>query len=101
VELKDQIASEVGITSEQVRHVIEIFACETHRTFFEMKNDPYVQILWNTSPMGFFHLLGTLALSAENLGGEFHPEEYILRIGEAEEWQAFSDQMKDWIRPQG
>jgi hypothetical protein len=97
MELQEQIASELGITSEQVRRVIELFACETHRTFFEMKSDAYLQILWNSSSMAFFHLMGVLALSARNAGGEFPPEEYLLRLGPREKWKPFSDQMGEWV----
>lgn len=98
---QEQIASEVGITGEQVRHVIELFACETHRVFFEMESDPYAEVLWNSSPMAFFHLLGVFSLSAHHADGEFHPEEYLLRLHEKETWEPFSDQMRDWKRFEG
>ena len=101
MQLQEQIASQVGITGEQVRLVIELFATETHRVFFEMKSDPYAEVFWNSSSMAFFHLMEAFALSAHHAGGEFHPEEYLLRLQEKETWQPLSDQMREWKRFEG
>ena len=50
--------------------------------------------------MAFFHFLGVLRSLAEIADGEFHPEEYLLRMGIQEDWQPFSSQMANWKRPE-
>ncbi len=99
-DLQNQIAEEVRITREQVVRVLELFALETHRSFYELRCDPIGELPWNTSSMSFFHLLGVLRSLAEMSDGEFHPEEYLLRMGSREDWQPFSDQMASWKRPE-
>ena len=89
-DLQNKIAQELGITREQVVQVLEMFALETHRSFYELRHDPIGELRWNTSPMAFFHFLGVLRSLAEIADGEFHPEEYLLRMGTQEDWQPFS-----------
>ena len=99
--LQEQIANEAGVTSGQVDLVLEPFARELHKSLFEAKSDPYAQMYWNCSNMAFFHFMGSFAVSAENSDGEFHPEEYLLRLGQAEDWQQFSEQMRNWEHRNG
>ncbi len=99
IRLQEQIANEVGITGKQVCRVLELFALETHRSFHEVRRDPIAELLWNSSPMAFFHFLGSLRNFAEMEGGEFHPEEYLLRMGVRADWEQFSDQMGGWTLP--
>jgi len=99
-DLQDQIAEEIGIAREQVVRTLELFAVATHRSFYELDQNVFGKLRWNTSPMAFFHLLGVLSSFAEMVDGEFHPEEYLLRLGSSEDWQPFSDQMANWKRPE-
>jgi hypothetical protein len=99
-DLQDKVAQELGITREQVVQVLEMFALETHRSFYELRHDPIGELRWNTSAMAFFHFLGVFRSLAEIADGEFHPEEYLLRMGTQEDWQPFSSQMATWKRPE-
>jgi len=98
--LQERIAYEVGIAPEQVGRVLELFALETHRTFYELEHDPLVELRFNSSPMVFFHFLGVLRAWAEDTHEEHFAEEYLCRLGPASDWQPFSDQMADWKRPE-
>ena len=98
--LLDQIAEELRITPEQVVRVIEMYALETHRSFYELRSDPIGELRCNTSAMAFFHFLGALRSFTEMGDGEFHPEEYLLRMASCDDWQPFSNQMAGWKRPE-
>ena len=99
-DLQDQVAEELGITREQVVRTLELFALATHRSFYELDQNAIGKLWSNTSSMAFFHLLGVFRVFAEMVDGEFHPEEYLLRMGSSEDWQPFSDQMAHWKRPE-
>ena len=99
-ELQDQIAKEVGITQEQVDRVLELFAFETHRSFYEAKADRLVELYWNSSPMAFFHLLGILRAWTEDQDQKTIADEYLRRLAPYEHWQPFSGQMDGWKRPE-
>jgi len=99
-DLRDQIAEELRITREQVVRTLELFAVATRRSFYESGQNVIGQLRWNTSALAFFHLLGVLRVFAEMVDGEFHPEEYLLRMGTGEDWQPFSEQMVGWKHPE-
>jgi len=93
---QQEIATQVGISPKQVIRVLELFALEMHRSFYELREDPYAALLRKASSMAFFHLMGALEKSVDTCGGELHATEYLLRLGQRSDWQLYSDQMKEW-----
>jgi hypothetical protein len=47
-DIQEQIAQELQITREEVVQVLELFALETHRSFYERRSDPIGELRWNT-----------------------------------------------------
>jgi hypothetical protein len=75
----------------------EHFALDLHGCFYELRVDPYVEILWKMSSLGFLHLIGALERSARVCGGQHVAVgEYLPRLGQRSGWQPYSDQMNEW-----
>lgn len=96
------VARNIGMEDDAVRHVVDEFLLQLHRRLYEYRglNSDYLgeELHYQIGPQGFYHLLGFLDTFSDRYNWERgSASEYLMRLGSRADWHSFNQQVESWV----